>query len=42
MMRFGPAAAFSEGLPSAAMHWDNEFYDAGDGLLVFLGGGAVV
>ena len=34
---FRPAAAFEEGLPSAAMHWDNEFYDAGDGLLVFLG-----
>lgn len=34
---FRPAAAFDEGLPSVAMHWDNEFYDAGDGLAVFLG-----
>lgn len=34
---FRPAAAFYEGLPSVPMHWDNEFYDAGNGLIVFLG-----
>lgn len=34
---FRPAAGFYEGLPSVPMHWDNEFYDAGNGLIVFLG-----
>ncbi len=34
---YRPACAFDEGLPSVAMHWDNDFYDAGGGLIVFLG-----
>ena len=34
---YRPACAFDEGLPSVAMHWDNDFYDAGSGLLIFLG-----
>ncbi len=34
---YRPACAFDDGLPSVAMHWDNEFYDAGGGLIVFLG-----
>ena len=34
---FRPAAAFSEGLPTVPMHWDNDFYDAGNGLIIFLG-----
>mgnify|MGYP006204279459 FL=1 len=34
---YRPAAAFNNGLPSEAMHRDNEFFDAGDGLIIFLG-----
>ncbi len=34
---YRPACAFDEGLPSVAMHWDNDFYDAGGGLIVFMG-----
>ena len=34
---YRPAAAFNDGLPSSAMNRENDFYDAGDGLVVFLG-----
>jgi hypothetical protein len=34
---FRPGAAFQEGLPSAAMYRENHFYDAGNGLIIFLG-----
>ena len=34
---YRPACAFDDGLPSVAMHWDNDFYDAGAGLIIFLG-----
>jgi len=34
---YRPACAFDEGLPSVAMHWDNDFYDAGSGLIIFMG-----
>ena len=34
---YRPRAAFSEGLPSRPMQWDNGFWDAGDGLVIFLG-----
>ena len=34
---YRPACAFDEGLPSVAMHWDNDFYDAGGGLIIFMG-----
>ena len=34
---YRPACAFEEGLPSVAMHWDNDFYDAGSGLIIFMG-----
>jgi proteasome assembly chaperone (PAC2) family protein len=34
---YRPAAAFQEGLPSVPMHWDNDFYDAGNGLIIFIG-----
>ena len=34
---YRPAAAFQDGLPSAPMHWDNDFYDAGNGLIIFRG-----
>ncbi len=34
---FRPACAFEEGLPTVAMHWDNDFYDAGNGLIIFMG-----
>ena len=34
---FRPAAAFHEGLPSAAMSRQNAFYEIGNGLIVFLG-----
>ena len=34
---YRPAAAFNDGLPSQSMHRDNEFFDAGDGLIIFLG-----
>lgn len=34
---YRPRAAFHDGLPSRPMHWDNGFWDAGDGLVIFLG-----
>ena len=34
---FRPVAAFQEGLPSESMHRENYFFDAGDGLIIFLG-----
>ncbi len=34
---FRPLAAFKDGLPSASMHRENLFHDAGNGLMVFLG-----
>ena len=34
---FRPLAAFNDGLPSASMHRENLFHDAGNGLMVFLG-----
>ena len=34
---FRPLAAYQDGLPSEAMHRENYFYDAGDGLIIFLG-----
>ncbi len=34
---FRPLAAFRDGLPSASMHRENFFFDAGNGLIVFLG-----
>jgi hypothetical protein len=34
---FRPGAAYQEGLPSVAMYRENHFYDAGNGLIVFLG-----
>ena len=34
---FRPVAAFQEGLPSESMHRENYFFDAGNGLIVFLG-----
>ncbi len=34
---FRPAAAFQDGLPNVPMHWDNDFYDAGNGLVIFMG-----
>ena len=34
---FRPVAAFHEGLPSESMHRENYFFDAGDGLIIFLG-----
>ena len=34
---FRPATAFQDGLPSVPMHWDNDFYAAGDGLIIFMG-----
>jgi proteasome assembly chaperone (PAC2) family protein len=34
---FRPGAAFQEGLPSVAMYRENHFYDAGNGLIIFLG-----
>jgi hypothetical protein len=34
---FRPAAVFAEGLPSTGIVRDNHFYDAGDGLVIFLG-----
>ena len=38
---FRPAAAFQDGLPSAPMVRENDLYDAGNGLIIFLGGGTV-
>jgi hypothetical protein len=34
---FRPRASFRDGLPDRAMAWDNNFYDAGNGLIVFRG-----
>ena len=34
---FRPVAAFREGLPSESMHRENYFFDAGNGLIIFLG-----
>jgi len=34
---YRPAASFDDGLPSVEMHRQNDFYDAGDGLIIFLG-----
>jgi predicted ATP-grasp superfamily ATP-dependent carboligase len=34
---FRPVAAFQEGLPSESMHRENYFFDAGNGLIIFLG-----
>ena len=34
---YRPRAAFDDGLPSRPMQWDNGFWDAGDGLVIFLG-----
>ena len=34
---YRPRAAFDNGLPSQPMTWDNGFWDAGDGLVIFLG-----
>ena len=34
---FRPVAAFREGLPAESMHRENYFFDAGNGLVIFLG-----
>lgn len=34
---FRPRASFQDGLPSSPMTWDNSFYDAGNGLILFRG-----
>ena len=34
---FRPGAAYRDGLPDRALFRENEFYDAGEGLIVFLG-----
>ena len=34
---YRPRAAFDDGLPSRPLQWDNGFWDAGDGVVVFLG-----
>ena len=34
---YRPRAAFNDGLPSRPMQWDNRFWDAGNGLVIFLG-----
>ena len=34
---YRPACAFDDGLPSVPMHWGNDFYDAGSGLIIFMG-----
>lgn len=34
---YRPRAAFDDGLPSRPMQWDNAFWDAGDGVVIFLG-----
>ena len=34
---FRPVAAYQDGLPSDPMHRENYFYDAGNGLIIFLG-----
>ncbi len=35
---YRPRAAFEDGLPSRPMAWENSFYDAGNGLIIFRGG----
>jgi len=34
---FRPGAAYRDGLPDRALFRENDFYDAGEGLIVFLG-----
>ncbi len=34
---YRPRAAFEDGLPSQPMRWENAFWDAGDGVVIFLG-----
>ena len=34
---YRPRAAFDDGLPSRPLQWDNGFWDAGDGVVIFLG-----
>ena len=34
---YRPGAAYNNGLPTGAMSRENNFYDAGDGLIIFLG-----
>jgi len=34
---FRPRAAFEDGLPSRPMAWENSFYNAGNGLIIFRG-----
>jgi predicted ATP-grasp superfamily ATP-dependent carboligase len=34
---FRPRSAFKDGLPVSRLEWENEFYDAGNGLIIFLG-----
>ena len=34
---FRPRASFQDGLPSSPMRWENSFYDAGNGLILFRG-----
>lgn len=34
---YRPRAAFDDGLPSRPLQWDNGFWDAGNGLVIFLG-----
>lgn len=34
---YRPRVAYEEGLPSRAMHRENRFYDAGNGLIIFVG-----
>ena len=37
MTPYRPGAAYQEGLPSKALFRENEFFDAGKGLIIFLG-----
>ncbi len=34
---YRPRASFTDGLPTRPMRWDNGFWDAGDGVVIFLG-----
>ncbi len=34
---YRPRASFQEGLPNSPMVWENRFYDAGNGLIIFRG-----
>jgi hypothetical protein len=34
---YRPRAAFDDGLPTRPMQWDNGFWDAGNGVVIFLG-----